>query len=167
MDGRQRPREAAKRRMRSGRAVKDISKILFGLEAVVLAYVTLLFCRIHRQRLTWHDVASVVTVTMICLGLVSDWRLAIAFLFRDRRSVRKLWRGWWYLSFVVAAASLIVALLDLWPAMDGARNSAAEFRRRYSWFWSPICTFLRPSRRGGMVACFLTLALERTCQPVC
>jgi hypothetical protein len=105
------------------------SQFLLWLEAVVLVYCTasagtglyLLVASFGPAGITTAPLIRGITIVMALAGLISGWRLLIAFLFGNRLTARGVWRGWWYAASTAASAavaSLIALVIAYWSATD-------------------------------------------------
>jgi len=101
------------------------SKIAFGVEALLLAYPTLIGIMMvggavlpvitgaHASR----DYGDAVMGLTILAGLISGWRLAFGFLAYDTPQFRGIQRGWWYVATLLTLVS-VVAFAALWLSAD-------------------------------------------------
>jgi hypothetical protein len=97
--------------------VKRLSRCLFTLEAVPLAYLTFLALLLIAGFVlpavtgTWRPpyLADAMVGVTILLGLVCAWRLAISFIFFGNGAARQLSRWWWGIASAFALASVAIA----------------------------------------------------------
>jgi hypothetical protein len=97
------------------------SKFLLWLEAVVLVCGTalagsglyLIVESVMAAGLTPDSALRSLTVVIALVGLISGWRLLIAFLFGDRSIARGVRRGWWYSATAVAIAAVASLMASL------------------------------------------------------
>lgn len=92
------------------------SKVLLGLEALMLAYPTWLgflmmlgaIAPAATGSISAEHVVDAFTGVTTISGLVVGWRLVLTFLFRGRSAARAVSKWWWVVATVVALAALTV-----------------------------------------------------------
>jgi hypothetical protein len=88
--------------------------IILAVEDSMQVLATLRHSRaVISSGLTHQSVVRSPTVVIALVGLISGWRLLIAFLFGDRSIARGVWRGWWYSATAVAIAAVASLMASL------------------------------------------------------
>jgi hypothetical protein len=101
--------------------LERISKFVFALEALLLAYLTFLglllvggsIVPVALGSWTREHVLEAAIGAAVLMGLVCGWRLAFAFLFGGRLKARLVAKPWWAISSAIAVGSTLAGVLSV------------------------------------------------------
>jgi hypothetical protein len=127
--------------------LERFSKVVLALEAVVLLIPTFLGITeaggwiVSALTGAWawnhNHLRSAAVDLSVLLGLLSGWRLAVAFFFQGRAKTRRVARPWWFISSALAVASVLVLAFSALSDQSWSASSSPFSTLKYGVIFLP------------------------------